>query len=141
MKTVMLALSLICGLNALQACTSVDAERSQLRGALDDARGLAAEIDAWQHRSDSAVSETATETIASFQTRANSILDTVAGTSDNATTGIDLAGVKQALSSIAEFDTSRIADASQSGRSSVIQQFGSLGESLRSAVSRVRLPS
>lgn len=139
MLTRILSFTVLCGLAALQACTSVDSERRDLRGALADSRSLANEIDAWHKRIEGSVSETAIETIGSFQSRANTLLDTVAGASDNATTGLDLSGVKQALTAITEFDTSRIADASQSGRASVVHQFGSLARGLQSAV--IKLPS
>ena len=139
MLTRISALFVICGLAALQACSSVDSERRDLRGALTDARSLASEIDAWHQRIEGSVSETAVATIGSFQSRAGALLDAVAGASDNATTGLDLSGVKQALTAIAEFDTSRIADASQSGRASVVHQFGNLAQGLQSAI--VKLPS
>lgn len=127
------------GIVALSGCASVDNERSALRGALTDARQLATEIDTWHRRSEPAVNETAVQTIESFQERAETLLDNVSGVSDEASTGVDLAGVKQALSAIAEFDTSRIESASQTGRASVMHQFGALAQNLRSAVALVHV--
>lgn len=120
----------------LHACQSVDAERSELRQALADASGLSVEISGWQQRSDNSPTETVVDTIDSFQTRADHILGTISGISHEATTGVDLAGVTHALTEIVEFDTSRVADASQTGRASIIQQFGQLAESLGRAVGR-----
>ena len=135
MKTYLpiVVLSLICG-----ACaSSPDAERSHLRSAIDEANALASEIITWRRSLTTPPAAEVTESVQAYQKRAHSILGVVEGASADATVGMDLAGVNQALTAIVDFDTSRVADASSEGRSSLLDQFAGFASNLDRAVERL----
>lgn len=136
-----LSLSLLTVGLAFGACASVDEERSELEGALARASSLASEIQAWR---DSVVRQTeipsdATAQVATFQQRADEVVDTVTGASNEARRGMDLSAVTTALNSLVSFDTSAFENASQQGRRTMLDQFGSRANSVQEAVRTARV--
>jgi len=119
-------------------CASVDDERAQLRFALDQASALAGEVQMWSRARDSgrpaAVPAEIIESIEAFQARAEDVKDRIAGLSQEALQGTDLAAVDHALTNMIDFDTGLIEDASQDARASLLEQFAGLARNLERAV-------
>jgi hypothetical protein len=140
-RTAPLLLALIGLVAGSNACSSIDAERDHLKGTLDRAHALATEITSWHETTTSTASipSGSIEQVDTFRERAEDLLDTVTGTSNEATTGVDLSGVQRALESISEFDTSDFANASDTGRQSLLAQFAARAQSLREAIEVVRV--
>jgi len=117
------------------ACSTVDQERSALKGALVSADVLADEVHSWTiglERSE-VIPESAVKTVASFQERADKIAEEIDDASSEAAAGVDLSGVLQALAELEEFDAESLTSATQPARSSLLAQFRRHAESVKDA--------
>lgn len=136
MKTLLTALTLAL----LVSCTSIDQERSILRGALANADGLATEVNTWsQDLASNGIPEEASTTMASFQKRAAMIHEEIDEVSAEAAAGVDLTAVKQSLRELKAFDVDQLGDASQGAREAMLAQFRRLSTNVKDATMRANV--
>ena len=122
------------------ACAaSPDAERARVRQSLANTRALGLEIQTWRRGLTGQPSSAVVQTIQDFQTRAQKNLDALNDASAPGTAGLDLTATKQALESLAKFDTSRFGDASDQSRNALLDQFTGLASSLEASAQRAQV--
>lgn len=120
------------------ACTSVDAERRQMESAITSADRLGHEISSWRTTLPADVPLSLADSIEAFQVRANETEGVLDGLTSQASAGVDLIGLKQALTAVAEFDMSNFAAASPSARRAILDQFAGLATNLQKTAERAR---
>ena len=131
-------ITLISFILSAAACTTIDEERTQMRSTIDSASTLAGEITTWRASLTGDIPSTVVTQVQQYEDRAEEMLSTLNGLSADATSGTDLTALKQALRTLAEFDTSRVENSSPTGRASLLDQFQGLATNLQSAVARIR---
>ena len=124
---------------ALSACTSVDEERQRMRATIDSSGALASEITNWRNSLNPDVPGTVVKSIKGFQGRATDMRSSLDSLSTEAQAGTDLTALKQALQTLADFDTSKLDASSGQARASLLDQFQGLANNLQTAVARVRV--
>ncbi|MEO6594915.1 MAG: hypothetical protein ABIP94_09210 [Planctomycetota bacterium] len=122
----------------LSSCSSVDADRNQMKASISNADRLASEISTWRASLSPDVGASVIDTIEAFKARASDTRSTLGSLSAGGAAGTDLTGVNQALRTVADFDTSTFNGASPTARAALLDQFDGLARNLRRSVERTR---
>ena len=103
-----------------------------------NASRLAAEVSSWRGTVSTNTDAAVVDSLKGFQHRAGEIADSLASLSPEATSGTDFTGLKQALGTISDFDTSTYAPASPNARNALLDQFAGLAKNLRASIPMTR---